>query len=55
MKGPVYNLTGNMTKQKNSYGSHMNANVEENAIQMDSKIRRAHSHYGKNVFFSLSY
>ena len=43
-----------MTKQKKSYGSHINANDEENAIKMCSKIR-APSHYEKMLFFLLPY
>ena len=38
------NLTNDMTKQQNTYSSHLNKNKEENAIQMCSKIR-APSHY----------
>ena len=49
---PVCNLTNDVTKKK-SYGSHMNANVEENAIQMCSKIR-VPSHFGKNAILFIT-
>ena len=50
---PVSNLTDDVTKQKKSYGSHMNANFEENAFQMCYKIR-AQSHYGKNTVLLIT-
>ena len=54
MQGPRMQFNQRRNKTKKSYGSHMNANVEENAFQMCSKIR-APLHYGKMPFFSLPY
>ena len=52
MKGP--SMQFNRGNKKKICGSHMNANVKENPIQMYSKIR-ASSHYDIMSFFSLPY
>ena len=52
---PVCNLTDAVTKQKESYNSHMNTNDEENAIQRFYKISGP-SNYGINAdhFINIS-
>ena len=55
MKGPCMQFNQWCDETKKSYGSHMNANIEENAIQMCSKIM-APSHNWKNavLFITIS-
>ena len=52
MKGPCMQFN-HCSNNKKSYGSHMNVNVGENAIQMCSKIR-TQSHYGKNTILFIT-